>query len=88
MTNHRRILPLWLLLATQPVLASGNHPEANTCPPEKPYYAVCTNSLHSLEGWVGKGCYATAAEAQKEAEEHARKEHHGNMRYTGIAKAH
>ena len=78
-----------LLLAgagTAAAIAAGNHPEAGTCPPDKPYYAVCTHSFHSLDGWVGSKCYATAEEAQKDAEEHARKEHGGNMRWTGVAK--
>jgi hypothetical protein len=68
------------------LFASGNHPEAGTCPEDKPYYAVCTHSLHSLEGWVGSECYATREEAEKEAKAHADKEHHGNMRWTGVAK--
>jgi hypothetical protein len=77
-----------LLLASvaTTALAAGNHPEAGTCPPNKPYYAICTHSFHSLEGWAGNKCYATPEEAQKDAEAHANKEHGGNMRWTGVAK--
>jgi len=64
----------------------GNHPQANICTPEKPYQAICTHSLHSLEGWYGT-CYATEAEAQADADRHARDEHGGNSRWTGINKA-
>jgi hypothetical protein len=70
------------------LFASGNYPEAGACPPEKPYYAVCTHSLHSLEGWVGDNCYATREAAEKEAKAHADKVHKGNMRWTGVTKMH
>lgn len=65
----------------------GNYPEAGNCPAQRPWYAICTHSLHSLEGWNGKGCYAEREPAQREAEEHARKYHHGNMRWTGVVKS-
>jgi len=68
------------------VFALGNHPEASVCTEEKPYQAICTHSLHSLEGWYGQ-CFATEEEAQKEANEHVAKEHNGNSRWTGIRKA-
>ena len=68
------------------VLAMGNHPQASVCTPEKPYQAICTHSLHSLEGWYGK-CYVSQAEAQKDADDHANQFHDGNSRYTGIKKA-
>lgn len=82
----RNTVLILTLLLPSPLLASGNHPEAGTCPEDKPYYAVCTHSLHSLEGWLGKKCYATKEEAEREAKAHADKEHQGNMRWTGIAK--
>ncbi|HEY5604348.1 MAG TPA: hypothetical protein VIM41_14700 [Gammaproteobacteria bacterium] len=65
--------------------ALGNHPEAAACSPEKPYQAICTHSLHSLEGWYGQ-CYATQEEAQQDADKHAAREHSGNSRWTGIKK--
>lgn len=64
--------------------ASGNHPQAGACPPEEPYYAICTHSLHSLEGWYGKQCYVKKEDAQRDAEAHAKKYHKGKMRWTGI----
>lgn len=69
-----------------PLLASGNHPDAGACPPDKPYFAICTHSFHKLEGWYSSNCYATREEAQKDADEHARKYHNGNSRYTGVSK--
>ncbi len=78
------LILLFVIFATSATLGSGNHPEAGVCPPEKPYHAICTHSMHSLEGWYGKQCYADKESAQREAEEHAKKYHHGNMRWTGI----
>ena len=77
-----------LLIVSLPtsVMAAGNYPEAGSCKKDKPYYAICTHSLHSLEGWYSRECFATEAEAQKAAEEHAREYHNGNMRWTGIRK--
>ncbi len=66
--------------------ASGNHPEAGACPKEAPHYAICTHSLHSLEGWYSRECRTTRQAAEKDAEAHARKFHNGNMRWTGVAK--
>ncbi len=76
-----------LLFASIPssvALALGNHPEAGVCTPDKPYFAICTHSLHNLEGWFSRSCYEDRALAQREAEEHARKNHQGNMRWTGV----
>jgi hypothetical protein len=75
------------LLATNLGFASGNHPDAGACDAERPWYAICTHSLHSLEGWYGDGCYSDRASAQKEAEQHAKKYHNGNMRWTGVKKS-
>lgn len=82
------VLPALLLLTLSPgqAPAMGNYPDAGACPPDKPYYAICTHSLHNLEGWFGPGCHASRAAAEKDAEAHARKHHQGNMRWTGIAK--
>lgn len=66
--------------------ALGNHPQSSVCTADKPYQAICTHSLHSLEGWYGE-CFATEAEAQKDADKHAQEEHGGNTRWTGINKA-
>lgn len=63
--------------------ALGNHPEAGTCPTDKPYYTFCSHSLHNLEGWFGK-CHATREQAQQDAEKHAREQHKGNDRWTGV----
>jgi hypothetical protein len=68
------------------VTASGNHPDAGACPPEKPFFAICTHSFHSLEGWYSSNCHSTRKAAQKDADEHARKYHQGNSRYTGVSK--
>ncbi len=67
-------------------LASGNHPEAGACPKEKPYYAICTHSLHNLEGWYSRECRTTRAAAEKDVQAHADKWHKGNTRWTGVAK--
>lgn len=82
-------ISLVLILALIPaaVSAMGNYPESTVCSPEKPYQAICTHSLHSLEGWYGK-CYATREEAQREADRHAKEQHNGNSRWTGVRKAH
>jgi len=73
------------LFSNHITLASGNYPEADLCPKEKPYYAICTDSMHGLEGWHGKRCYANKALAQQDAEQHAKAYHQGNMRWTGIS---
>ena len=62
------------------------YPESTVCTPEKPYQAICTHSLHSLEGWYGE-CYATQEKAQQEADKHVAEQHNGNSRWTGIRKA-
>jgi hypothetical protein len=67
-------------------MALGNHPQSSVCTADKPYQAICTHSLHSLDGWYGK-CFATEEEAQKDADLHAQQEHGGNSRWTGINKA-
>lgn len=83
----RRFITLLVFCALPAsALASGNHPEAGACPKEKPYYAICTHSLHNLEGWYSRECRSTREAAEKDAEQHARKQHNGNMRWTGIAK--
>jgi len=74
----------FFLQASNATFASGNHPQAGSCPKEKPYYAICTHSLHSLEGWFGKQCHEDKASAQHDAEAHANSNHHGNLRWTGI----
>jgi hypothetical protein len=66
--------------------AMGNYPDANSCPNETPYYSVCTSSSHGLLGWSGP-CRATKEEAQKDADEHARKFHNGDTHWTGVARA-
>jgi len=84
----KKILFYGVLLASIPfstTLASGNHPEAGICSPDKPHFAICTHSLHNLEGWFSRNCYADKALAQRDAEEHARKNHQGNMRWTGVS---
>ena len=80
------LLSSFLLTVSSAVFALGNHPESTVCTPEKPYQAICTHSLHSLEGWYGQ-CYASKEQAQKDADAHAAKEHHGNSRWTGIHEA-
>ena len=65
--------------------AMGNHPESNTCPPDKPYYVFCSDSMHSLEGWYGP-CFASREEAEKAAVAHANEQHHGDTRWTGVQK--
>ena len=83
-----RALFLALLLCLPLIAtASGNHPESGACPKDKPWYAICTHSLHSLEGWYSRECRATRAEAERDAEAHAREWHDGNMRWTGVAKS-
>jgi len=77
---------LLLLLFPVIVTASGNHPDAGACPADKPYFAICTHSFHSLEGWYSDKCHVTKEAAQKDADEHARKYHQGNSRWTGISK--
>jgi hypothetical protein len=68
------------------VFSSGNHPEAGACPTNKPFFAICTHSFHSLEGWYSSNCHNTQDVAQKDADEHAREYHQGNSRWTGIKK--
>jgi hypothetical protein len=66
--------------------AAGNRPDAGACPPKEPYFAFCTHSLHSLEGWHSRQCHTTAEAAQEDAEAHAAEYHQGNTRWTGIKK--
>ncbi|MCI0508079.1 MAG: hypothetical protein L0Z73_18520 [Gammaproteobacteria bacterium] len=82
----RYLLFFFFVMVSSFAFALGNHPESSLCSPEKPYQAICTHSLHSLEGWYGQ-CYATQEEAQQEADKHAAQEHQGNSRWTGIKKA-
>jgi hypothetical protein len=82
----RIIVLIISILFSENLFAAGNYPEANMCPPDKPYYAICTDSMHGLEGWRSKNCHATREGAQKDADEHAKKYHHGNSRWTGVAK--
>jgi hypothetical protein len=79
---------LFVLLLLTPVcsLAAGNHPEAGACSPTKPYFAICTHSFHSLEGWYSDNCHVTQETAQKDADEHANKYHQGKSRWTGVSK--
>lgn len=65
-------------------LALGNHPSAGACGSERPWFAICTHSLHSLEGWHADDCHKDRAAAEKDAEEHAKEYHKGNTRWTGI----
>ena len=75
----------YLFILSANAFALGNHPEASTCPKDKPYYAVCTSSLHGLAGWTGQ-CYTTEKDAQAEATSHAAKEHKGDMHWAGVNK--
>jgi len=83
---RRAIVLLVIALGTGPAWASGNHPEAGACNAERPWFAFCTHSLHSLEGWYGEHCYRERQPAQEEAERHAKEYHQGNMRWTGVRK--
>lgn len=78
------VLSLALILPTFS-FAIGNHPESSTCSKDKPYYAVCTSSLHGLMGWTGQ-CFTTEKEAQTEATLHANQEHKGVKRWVGVGK--
>jgi len=82
----RFFLFILLLLIPVYVYAAGNHPEAGVCSTEKPYFAICTHSFHSLEGWYSSNCHATQESAQKDADEHAKEYHRGKSRWTGISK--
>jgi hypothetical protein len=82
----RATLAVLLLGGATATHASGNHPEAGACSEDKPYFAICTHSLHSLEGWYSRECFETKEEAQQRAEAHAQEYHNGNMRWTGIRK--
>ena len=82
----RNLIFFLTLLSPYTVIASGNHPEAGACSPEKPFFAICTHSFHSLEGWYSRNCHTTREAAQKDADEHAKKYHQGNSRYTGVSK--
>lgn len=87
MTQVLKIEALFFLIIfslSNTALASGNHPEAGACPKEKPYFAICTHSFHSLEGWYSDQCHADKASAQRDAEAHAKQYHQGEMRWTGI----
>ena len=77
---------LFCIILPAHALAMGNYPEAGACPQDKPYYAICTHSLHTLEGWFGPGCHATREAAEKDVEAHAQEQHQGNTRWTWIAK--
>lgn len=88
MTQSLKIGALLFLIISQissSALASGNHPDAGTCPKDKPYYAICTHSFHSLEGWFSDECHADKAAALLDAEAHAKQYHQSNMRWTGIS---
>lgn len=76
-------LSIFLLIFSLHSFSMGNHPEASTCPKNKPYVVFCSHSLHNLEGWVG-GCYENRELAETEVEEHAKQAHKGNTRWTGV----
>ena len=82
----RSLVLLFCLLFSSLALALGNHPESSVCSPEKSYQAICTHSLHNLEGWYGS-CHATKEAAQQDADKHAAEQHDGKSRWTGIKKA-
>jgi len=63
--------------------ALGNHPDSTVCSAKNPYQAICTHSLHNLEGWYGR-CYPTRDAAQQDADQHAEHQHLGNSRWTGV----
>jgi len=63
--------------------AFGSHPDSTVCSAERPYQAICTHSLHNLEGWYGL-CYSTREKAQQYADQHVNDQHNGNSRWTGI----
>jgi len=73
-----------IIFTSNTTFASGNHPQAGTCPAQAPYYAICTHSLHSLEVWFGSQCHRDKQSAQQDAKAHAKLHHQGNMRWTGI----
>jgi len=73
------------ITASVAVYAMGNHPESNTCPADKPYYVFCADSMHGLEGWFG-ACYSSREQADQAAAEHAKQQHNGNTRWTGVRK--
>jgi len=75
---------LLTVISSNSTFASGNHPEAGACTSSEPYFAICTHSFHSLEGWYGKQCHADKQSAQHDAEAHAKEYHQGKMRWTGI----
>lgn len=79
-----RTATLVSLLLTLNSYANGNFPDAASCPKDKPYFAVCTSSVHDLLGWTGQ-CRATKQEAQKDAEQHAKDVHNGDTRWTGYS---
>ena len=84
----RLVSALFFLVSTSVacnVLALGNYPEAGSCPKQKPYYAICTHSFHSLEGWFSDQCHADKEAALHDAEVHAKRHHQGKMRWTGIS---
>ncbi len=87
MRRRLRLLALLLAGLATTAGAAGNFPEAGSCPPERPYYAFCTHSLHNLEGWYSRECRRTREEAEADARRHAERWHHGNMRWTGVAKS-
>jgi hypothetical protein len=64
---------------------TGNHPEAGACSEERPYYGVCTAGSHDLLGWAGP-CRTTRADAQHDADEHARTAHDGNAQWIGVGR--
>jgi len=66
--------------------ALGNHADAGNCSTDTPYFAICTHSFHSLEGWYSKNCHVTQGSAQKDADNHAKEYHQGKSRWTGISK--
>ncbi len=82
---HRCLIFLIGLILPLYTFAAGNYPESSTCAAEKPHYAICISSRHSLAGWTGQ-CYATEKEAQEHADRHAEKFHKGNTRWVGVKK--
>lgn len=64
--------------------SEGNYPEAGSCGPDNPWYAVCTHADHNLSPWSGP-CRADRADADKDAQQHATQRHGGDDHSTGTA---
>ncbi|MDH5324470.1 MAG: hypothetical protein OEZ68_03845 [Gammaproteobacteria bacterium] len=61
--------------------------QTQNCPGDKPYYPLCTHSVHGKTTWLG-ACAKSWEDALQASEKHVAAAHPGEKRWTGVKKLH